>query len=119
VKLIRSRVLGLSLRSLLFALVSLPGVANATTYTIETFGVDLANDSLCSLREAVQASTTMMSVNGSDDCPAGTGNDAIILPAGTYVSTVKLTVSKNLSIHGAGPSTIKTATDFTCPSSSR
>jgi hypothetical protein len=110
---IHSGALKVSLCSLLLASVLSPGVANATNYTVETFSVNLANDGLCSLREAVQASTTMLSVNGSDDCPAGTGTDTIFLPAGTYVSTVKLTVSKNLTIQALGSVTIKTATDFT------
>lgn len=53
----------------------IPGVASARNYQIETNAN--ANDGLCSLPEAVTASTTMLAVNGSDDCEAGTGSGSI------------------------------------------
>lgn len=71
----------------------LPRVAAATTYTVTT-------NSVCSLQEAILASTTMDDGNG--DCPAGSGEDFIFLGAGTYVSAVPLEVGQNLTIHGAG-----------------
>jgi hypothetical protein len=105
----------LSVLSALGLLALLPSTAHATYYPIETTSVDLANDGLCSLREAIQASNTLTAVNGADDCPAGTGDDSIFLPAGTYTSSVKLTVTRTLHISSGGmPSatTIKTSDGY-------
>lgn len=58
---------------------SLP--TQAASLTVNTTTDELNADGDCSLREAIQAVNTRASV---DACPAGTGNDTIILPAGTY-----------------------------------
>jgi CSLREA domain-containing protein len=57
-------------------------VTRAATITVTTVADELNNDGDCSLREAIQAVNTRASV---DACPAGTGNDLIVLPAGAYV----------------------------------
>jgi CSLREA domain-containing protein len=55
--------------------------AVATTYTIATTVDDAPNTGNCTLREAIQAARG----NGAvDACPAGTTNDVIVLPSGTY-----------------------------------
>ena len=55
--------------------------AVGATITVNTTADDWANNSHCSLREAIQAANTNAPFNG---CPAGSGWDTIILSAGTY-----------------------------------
>ncbi|MFC1464965.1 MAG: choice-of-anchor Q domain-containing protein [Candidatus Brachytrichaceae bacterium NZ_4S206] len=55
--------------------------AHAATITVNTTDDELNTDGDCALREAIQAVNTQAAV---DACPAGTGNDTINLPAGTY-----------------------------------
>jgi CSLREA domain-containing protein len=57
-----------------------------TVITVTTTTDELNNDGDCSLREAVQASNTDTAV---DACPAGNGDDAIILSANTYTLTIE------------------------------
>jgi CSLREA domain-containing protein len=47
---------------------------------------ELTNNAKCSLREAVRAANLHKAV---DTCPAGIGNDAIIVPAATYPLTIQ------------------------------
>ncbi|MDW8100983.1 MAG: CSLREA domain-containing protein [Anaerolineae bacterium] len=58
--------------------------AHAASITVTTTADELNADGDCSLREAIQAVNTRSPV---DACPAGTGNDLIVLPAGTYAIT--------------------------------
>lgn len=55
--------------------------AHAATIVVNTTDDELNTDGDCALREAIQAVNTQAAV---DACPAGTGNDVIRLPAGTY-----------------------------------
>lgn len=83
--------------------------AHARTYNVST-------SSSCTLRLAVQAANTS-TAQGS--CLAGdAGSNTIILAAGTYPLTSPLTITKSLSIEGAGVgstivrSNLSTATEF-------
>jgi CSLREA domain-containing protein len=70
----------------------------------------LATDSLCSLREAVRSANLDQPIGG---CTAGSGNDTIDVPAGTYVLTIAgrnenvgltgdLDIKSRLTLRGAG-----------------
>jgi hypothetical protein len=76
------------------------GTADGTIF-VNTTNVDNADDGLCSLLEAIAAANTRASVN-TNDCPAGVGNDVIILPAGTYAATAALEPAGDVEIRGAG-----------------
>jgi CSLREA domain-containing protein len=52
---------------------------------VNTTDDELNSDGDCSLREAIQAANTDTQV---DQCPAGNGNDTIVLPVGTYTLTL-------------------------------
>ena len=87
--------------------------ANAATLQVAAGAPDvLATDGTCSLREAI------INANGDaatwPDCPAGSGADTIVLPAGTYVlavpgtdedaaATGDLDVLDDLTLVGARP----------------
>ena len=58
--------------------------ATSATITVNTTVDELNSDGDCSLREAVRAANTDTAVDG---CPAGSGADTILLPAGTYILT--------------------------------
>ncbi len=81
---IRRALVGSAL--LAFAL-ALPASAGAATIAVDTTADISANDGLCSLREAVQATNDDADVNGADDCDhdGGSGLDTIILGSDTYV----------------------------------
>ena len=57
-------------------------VVRAATLTVTTTADEVRDDGACSLREATLAANTDTAV---DACPAGSGADTIILPAGTYM----------------------------------
>lgn len=68
--------------------------------TVNTASDELNNDGDCSLREAIQAANTDSVV---DACPAGSGDDTLELPPGTYaLATGSLDIKDNLTINGAG-----------------
>lgn len=69
----------------MLALSNAPAFAS-TTITVTTVEDELNADGDCSLREAIQAANTDAAV---DACPAGSGADTILVPAGTY--TIALT----------------------------
>ncbi|MFQ5342076.1 MAG: CSLREA domain-containing protein, partial [Anaerolineae bacterium] len=80
------------------------------TIAVNTTADELNADGDCSLREAIQAANTNSAV---DACTAGSGDDTINLPAGTYIlalaganengnATGDLDVWGNLVINGAG-----------------
>lgn len=77
--------------------------AGAATLTVTTDADELNADGDCSLREAVEAANTDAAV---DACPAGSGEDTIVLPAGTFPLASQLVVSDadGLTIVGAGAS---------------
>ncbi len=92
------------------AVLSLPSSAVAATITVDTQADEWNTGAGCSLREAVQAANTDTAFGG---CTAGTGNDVILVPSGTYVlslagagedsnATGDLDLGSNLEIVGAG-----------------
>lgn len=77
---------------------------------VNTTDDEINSDGDCSLREALRAANTDTSV---DACPAGNGNDTILLPIGMYTLTRgginedegltgDLDIYSNMSISGAG-----------------
>lgn len=85
-------------------------VALAATITVTTTTDELNTDGDCSLREAIQAANTDAAV---DACAAGSGADAIDVPAGTYVvsiaggsedanATGDWDIASNVTLVGAG-----------------
>lgn len=91
-----------------FMLTLLSGNALATTYVIESTNDIVADDDVCTLREAVTASITL---EASEDCEAGTGTDKIQLKEGlTYTLTqgelvVGGEIISELDINGDGDTT--------------
>ncbi|HEY8597764.1 MAG TPA: IPT/TIG domain-containing protein, partial [Thermomicrobiales bacterium] len=75
--------------SLLLSLVPLTAqVALAANITVNTFADTLADDGLCSLREAIIVANNDSQPNLTPgECAAGSGADIITVPAGTYVLT--------------------------------
>src|SRR5437763_1119902 len=65
--------------------VATPGVARAATIRVTTTDDSMANDGLCSLREAVAAANTDAAVGG---CRAGAGFDVVRLQGTTYPLTI-------------------------------
>jgi CSLREA domain-containing protein len=81
-----------------------------TTITVTTYTDELTVNGDCSLREAIQAANSDAAV---DACPAGNGDDLILLPSGVYTlsltgrseddnTTGDLDIRSNLVINGAG-----------------
>ena len=62
-------------------LVATEGAALAETIRVNSTNDDAADTTSCTLRDAVTAARTDSAVDG---CPAGSGADEILLPAGTY-----------------------------------
>ncbi|WP_440225668.1 choice-of-anchor Q domain-containing protein [Dokdonella sp. MW10] len=88
----------------------LAGSAQAATITVTTTNDSVAADAQCSLREAITAANTDAAFNG---CPAGSGADIIVLPAGEYRLTRAgadedgnltgdLDIRSSLQLQGAG-----------------
>ena len=84
--------------------------AYAATITVTTTADEFGNGAGCSLREAIQAANTDAAFGG---CPAGSGDDTITLPAGTYTLTLvgsaddlnqtgDLDIRSNITMTGAG-----------------
>ncbi len=99
----------------LFAWPAATGVAS-TTIVVNSTQDKLSNDGLCTLREAIiVANKDARSGGKSGECPAGSGADTIILPAGTYTlnrsdsgkedsgSTGDLDITSNVTISSTGP----------------
>jgi CSLREA domain-containing protein len=89
------------------------GLATGTVQwpiVVDTTDDDMEDNGNCSLREAIQAANTDTAV---DACPAGSGHDIILIPAGTYVltrhgapehynQTGDLDIRDHLTLQGAG-----------------
>lgn len=75
------RLLPVLVLALLLALAMPPGEVHAATIIVDTTDDELNSDGDCSLREAIQAANNNSVV---DACTAGTGDNTITLPAGTY-----------------------------------
>lgn len=58
---------------------------DGTVITVTTTSDDLEDNGNCTLREAIQAANTDTAVDG---CPAGDGEDLIVLAAGVYVLSI-------------------------------
>jgi CSLREA domain-containing protein len=72
--------------SLVFVLTSMFALsATASTIVVTTTADTLADDGLCSLREAIIASNTDAAVGG---CVAGAGSDVVDVPAGVYLLAI-------------------------------
>ena len=84
-----------------------PGATIAITSPLD---VKNPNDGLCTLREAVDA-IWFHAASGpaAGECPAGTGNDTITLPAATYTLTDTasghIVLTQNTILNGAGAAT--------------
>ena len=92
-------------------------VSASTTIKVTTRADTLARDGRCSLREAIRAANLNRAVSG---CPAGSGADTIVLPAGHYTLMIPgryedagltgdLDIRSNLTIRGV--SAAKTVID--------
>ena len=65
--------------------VGIATVARGTTIPVDSTADSLAVDGNCTLREAIIAVNTDTAV---DACPAGSGADVVVVPAGTYTLTL-------------------------------
>jgi hypothetical protein len=99
----------------------------AATFTITSTADVIANDGVCTLREAIIATNTQAASGAAaGECPAGTGADTITLPAGTYTLTIRgehednaatgdLDIKSNLTIQGEDYSTTIIQASATSP----
>jgi len=80
-------------------------VALGAEITVDTTSDVTADDGACSLREALASArddTTSGATAG--ECAAGdSGQDTVVVPAGTYVLTGPLAVDSEVVVQGAGP----------------
>src|SRR3990172_691918 len=111
-----------------FALSALPvGIGRASGVIHVTSTLDrLSTDGLCTLREAIiAANKDIASSSSPGECEAGSGDDTIIVPAGTYTltrsdngkedssSTGDLDITGNVVISPTGTVTITAPSGFT------
>lgn len=86
------------------------GVLPVVNITVNTYADELNEDGDCSLREAIQTANTDTPV---DSCPAGLGEDLIVLATGVYTLTLEgasedlnatgdLDIQADLILRGAG-----------------
>jgi CSLREA domain-containing protein len=87
---------------------------HAATITANSAADVIADDGVCTLREAITAANTDTASGATPgECPAGSGADTITLPAGTYTlsipgtdedanATGDLDITADLTINGAG-----------------
>jgi hypothetical protein len=100
-----------------FATAMAGGVARAATIQVSSPSATVANDGLCTLREAVTSlNTRTRSGSAGGECAAGNGaSDRIQLmtTAQTYTVSTNLIVYRSVSIHGYGETTsvIRTSTE--------
>ncbi|MBM3792379.1 MAG: hypothetical protein FJW35_18805, partial [Acidobacteria bacterium] len=94
----------------LFLFSRLPEIRAETTIAVSATADDIVVNGNCTLREAIIAANTDSAVDG---CPAGSGADTILLPAGVYMLALAgpgedasrsgdLDVSGDVTIRGAG-----------------
>jgi CSLREA domain-containing protein len=73
----------------------------AADITVTTADDELNSDGDCSLREAIEAANTDTTVDG---CDAGSGEDTINLPSGTYLLSSQLpTITSTVTVDGGSP----------------
>ena len=86
-------------------------IVRAATISVNTTTDENNVDGDCSLREAIIAANTDTAV---DACPAGSGADTIVVPAGTYLLSLTpsgsndatsgdLNITADLTLNGSGP----------------
>ena len=86
-RILKRRSLALAL-ALMLSLTMLHGTAHAATITVNTTADVVADDGVCSLREAITAANTDTSSGATGgECAAGSGADTITLSAGTITLT--------------------------------
>ncbi|MFQ5614192.1 MAG: choice-of-anchor Q domain-containing protein, partial [Anaerolineae bacterium] len=89
-----------------------PGAHALTLIGVDSTADTVADDEACTLREAI-INANNDDQSGSTDCPAGSGADTILLPAGTYALSISgagengaasgdLDITDDLTIVGAG-----------------
>jgi hypothetical protein len=77
-----------------------PGSSHAATINVNTTNTAIVFDGACGLREAVIAVNNQAAFAG---CGGGNGsNDRIVVPAGTYQTSVTMEVLRSVEIAGAG-----------------
>jgi hypothetical protein len=77
-----------ALLAVLIGGLAVPASADANTITVSTDSDSLANNGACSLREAIySANGDAASGAMLGECPAGSGPDTIVLPAGLFAVT--------------------------------
>lgn len=89
------------------ALLLAPAAARAATLTVTTTSATNSADGQCDLVEAISAARTQEPVNG--DCPAGDGNDQVLLAAGsTYAidQTLRIESAVQITVAAGAPATI-------------
>jgi hypothetical protein len=86
---------GFSLRAAVLASGLISG-AQATTYTINNFGMGLSDqDGVCNFREAIEANNAGMA---KWNCPTPSGSTVIVLAAGTYTTPAALSLTRSADI---------------------
>jgi CSLREA domain-containing protein len=75
----------------------------STTIAVSTNSDTVANDGLCSLREAIAAANTDVASGASvGECPAGSGSDTITVPGMQISLSSQLVISSPIVLVGAG-----------------
>jgi hypothetical protein len=82
----------------MLGVVSAPTAVSAATLTVFPGEVAIANNGRCSLREAIINANNDATTH--TDCPAGAGDDTIVLPAGTYTLSDATTADEEFSVTG-------------------
>ena len=87
---------------------------HAAPITVNSAADVIADDGVCTLREAITAANTDTALGATPgECPAGSGADTITVPAGTYTLSIPgadedanasgdLDITADLTINGAG-----------------
>ncbi|HEY9121437.1 MAG TPA: CSLREA domain-containing protein [Brevefilum sp.] len=92
----------LVLFALIFASTAITTPVSAATIKVNTFSDNEVDDSSCTLREAIVAANTDAQYRG---CPAGNGEDNIVVPNGTYTLASQLpAITSQINIIGASTS---------------
>ncbi|MBP8242724.1 MAG: right-handed parallel beta-helix repeat-containing protein, partial [Thermoflexales bacterium] len=99
------RALWLALALICLPILATPDVALAAGITVTTLEDVVADDGLCSLREAVEnANTDGQQFASPGECAAGSGADTVTLPSGrlALADGGNLTLEQSIALVGAG-----------------